>query len=249
MSNSGNTENPFKHKRFWTDTSCLEYETRVLRHAGEDGIVLEECIFYPGGGGQPCDTGCLTATGRRIDVISAEEEPGGEVVLRMPGQMTDQFPVGSSVKQYLDRDKRHRHMRIHTALHLLTVVLPFPVTGGQVSPDKGRLDFKMPALPGEKDEIEARLNALVSSALPVVSEWITADAFERNIGLVKTQMVQPPILSGMVRLVRIGTSEEPVDLQACGGTHVEYTSDVGAIRIAKIENKGRDNRRVSITVS
>ena len=137
-------------------------------------------------------------------------------------------------------------MRVHTALHLLSVVLPFGVTGGQIGAEKGRLDFDMPSAPEDKAAVEAELNALIARDLEVTMQWITDAELAANPGLVKTMSVQPPTGAGHVRLVRIGDGDEQVDLQPCGGTHVARTSEIGRIRLGKVENKGRGNRRVNL---
>ena len=137
-------------------------------------------------------------------------------------------------------------MRVHTGLHLLSVVLPFPVTGGQIGADKGRLDFAMPDPPEDVAAVEARLNDLVARDLPVTEEWITEAELDANPGLVKTLSVQPPRGAGRIRLIRIGSLDDPVDLQPCGGTHVARTGEIGRLRIGKVENKGRQNRRVAL---
>jgi misacylated tRNA(Ala) deacylase len=137
-------------------------------------------------------------------------------------------------------------MRVHTALHLLSVVLPLPVTGGAISAGKGRLDFDMPEAPEDKQGIEDALNALIARDLPVSDDWITDAELEANPGLVKTMSVRPPTGQGRVRLVRIGAGADQVDLQPCGGTHVRRTTEIGIVRLGKIEKKGKQNRRVSI---
>jgi misacylated tRNA(Ala) deacylase len=157
-------------------------------------------------------------------------------------------PVGTVVTQHLDWDRRHRHMRVHTALHLLSVVIPLPVTGGQIGTERGRLDFDMPDPPSDLARIEMALNALIDRDLPVTQSWITDAELAENPGLVKTMSVRPPVGQGRVRLVRIGQGPDQVDLQPCGGTHVARTAEVGMIAIGKIEKKGRQNRRVSITL-
>ena len=155
--------------------------------------------------------------------------------------------MGATVDQRLDWDRRHGHMRIHTALHLLSVVIPLPVTGGAVGAGKGRLDFDMPEAPQDREVLEGQLNALVTRDLPVSEMWITETELDANPGLVKTLSVQPPRGAGRVRLVQIGAGAGAVDLQPCGGTHVARTGEIGKLRITKIEKKGateppRDDR-------
>jgi misacylated tRNA(Ala) deacylase len=154
--------------------------------------------------------------------------------------------VGDTVLQSLDWERRHRHMRVHTALHLLSVVIPLPVTGGSIATDKGRLDFDMPESPHAKEALEAALNDLVEADLAVVEDWITDEALEANPSLVKTMSVSPPRGQGRVRLIRIGTGPSQVDLQPCGGTHVARTGEIGRVRLGKIEKKGARNRRVNL---
>jgi misacylated tRNA(Ala) deacylase len=146
------------------------------------------------------------------------------------------------VQLHLDWDRRYRLMRMHTALHLLSVVFPFPVTGGSVGEEKGRLDFDMPEVPEDLQSLEAELNALAAGNHAVTSEWITDAEMEQNLNLIKTMKVKPPMGQGRVRLVRIGD----VDLQPCGGTHVRNTSEIGPLKLGKIEKKGAINRRVSL---
>jgi misacylated tRNA(Ala) deacylase len=154
--------------------------------------------------------------------------------------------VGATVDQRLDWDRRWGHMRIHTALHLLSVVIELPVTGGAVGAEKGRLDFDMPEPPQDREVLEGQLNALVTRDLAVSDMWITEEELDSNPGLVKTLSVEPPRGAGRVRLVQIGEGEDAIDLQPCGGTHVARTGEIGRLRIAKMEKKGRQNRRVTI---
>ena len=155
-------------------------------------------------------------------------------------------PVGAPARMLLDWSRRYRHMRVHTALHLLSVVVPLPVTGGQISADRGRLDFDMPEPPDDPDEIEGRLRRLIERDLPVTDDWITDAELEANPALVKTMSVRPPTGQGRVRLVRIGLGPDQIDLQPCGGTHVARTGEIGQVTIGKIEKKGRMNRRVTL---
>jgi len=146
----------------------------------------------------------------------------------------------------LDWDRRYRHMRVHTALHLLSVVIPMPVTGGQIGAEKGRLDFDMPDPPEPAASLDRALNSLIDRDLPVRDEWISDAELLANPGLVKTLSVMPPIGLGRVRLIRIGQGAAQIDLQPCGGTHVARTGEIGRVEIGKIEKKGRQNRRVSL---
>ena len=154
--------------------------------------------------------------------------------------------IGQVVTQRLDWDLRYSHMRMHTALHLLSVVIPLPVTGGAITAVKGRLDFDMPHAPDEKYDLSVRMNELVARSLEISETWITQDELEQNPTLVKTLSVQPPKGACEIRLIRIGHGEDQVDLQPCGGTHVKNTKEIGKVRISKIEKKGRQNRRVHL---
>ena len=150
--------------------------------------------------------------------------------------------------QHLDWERRYRHMRMHSALHLLSVVVPLPVTGGQISENRGRLDFAMPEMPASVDALNEALNALVERDLPISTDWITEAELLAKPELVKTLRVQPPMGQGRVRLVRIGQGAGQVDLQPCGGTHVARTGEIGHVEITKIENKGRQNRRFTLSL-
>lgn len=222
-----------------------EAETEVTGHTAEGGVILHRTIFYPNGGGQPGDSGRLAWPGGEIDVATTIAAGEGRIAL-VPAAARPLPPVGKRVTQYLDWSRRHGHMRIHTALHLLSVVLPLPVTGGAIAAQKGRLDFDMPELPEEKPVLEASLNALVDRDLPVSETWITDAELAANPGLVKTMSVAPPTGAGQVRLVRIGDGDDQVDLQPCGGTHVARTGEIGLLRLGKVEKKGRQNRRVYV---
>ncbi len=230
---------------FRDDPYMTEAEAEVVAHTPEGGVVLDASLFYPTGGGQPGDSGRIRWPEGSMGVATAVKGAGDNIVL-VPGDAAVLPPVGARVTQEIDWDRRFGHMRVHTALHLLSVVLPYPVTGGSISPTKGRLDFDMAEAPEDRDAIEAALNALVDRDLPVGEDWITEAELDANPGLVKTMSVQPPRGAGRVRLVRIGEGDHLVDLQPCGGTHVARTAEIGALRLGKIEKKGRQNRRVSI---
>lgn len=230
------------------DAYRREAEARVTGHAGPGGIAVDRSIFYPTGGGQPGDSGHVAWDGGRAAVATAVKgEDGGIVLLLAEGAALP--PVGAAITQRPDWDRRYRHMRVHTALHLLSVVIPLPVTGGQIGDGKGRLDFDMPEPPEDVAALEAALNALIARDLKVSEDWITDAELAASPGLVKTMSVKPPAGQGRVRLVRIGVGADQVDLQPCGGTHVARTGEIGPVRIARIEKKGRQNRRVSIELA
>jgi misacylated tRNA(Ala) deacylase len=225
-----------------------EAPARILAHTAEGGLVIDAPLFYPAGGGQPGDSGHLDWDGGRLAIATAIRGADGQVVL-IPAEARAMPAPGTLVTQCLDWDRRHRHMRIHTALHLLSVVIPLPVTGGQISAEKGRLDFDMPHPPGDVTALEERLNELIARDLAVTEDWITEAELDANPGLVTTMSVAPPRGRGRVRLIRIGAGGGQIDLQPCGGTHVARTGEIGRVSIGKIEKKGRQNRRVSLILA
>ena len=229
---------------FRDDAYLAECDASVTGHTPEGGIIVDRSVFYPTGGGQPGDSGRITWDGGALAVATAVKVEGGAVAL-VPSEPRAMPPVGAPVHLLLDWTRRYRHMRVHTALHLLSVVIPLPVTGGQIGVDRGRLDFDMPDPPGDMAIVEAALNRLIDRDLAVTQEWISDAELAANPGLVKTMSVQPPLGQGRVRLIRIGQ----IDLQPCGGTHVARTGEIGRIEIGKIEKKGRVNRRVTLSLA
>lgn len=205
--------------------------------------MLDASIFYPTGGGQPGDAGDLEWQGARLPIATAVKVEGGGVAL-VPSQAIALPPIGGEVMQHLDWPRRYALMRMHTALHLLSVVIPLPVTGGQIAPARGRLDFDMEEPPQDIGALNAALNLMIERDLPVSEDWITDAELQANPSLIKTMSVRPPMGQGRVRLVRIGQGAMQVDLQPCGGTHVARTAEIGFVQIGKIEKKGRQNRRV-----
>ncbi|MEE4118276.1 MAG: alanyl-tRNA editing protein [Paracoccaceae bacterium] len=230
---------------FRADAYAREAPGRVAAHAHDGGIVLEASLFYPTGGGQPGDSGILRWEGGETRIETAIKGESDAIVL-IPAEGAALPEVGTEVTQTLDWPRRHAHMRMHTALHLLSVVLPLPVTGGSVGEGRGRLDFDMAEPPADKEALQDALQALIDRDLPVAEEWISDAELAANPGLVKTMSVAPPAGQGRVRLVRIGAGDDTVDLQPCGGTHVASTAEIGRVRIGKIEKKGRQNRRVTL---
>ena len=185
------------------DAYLREAVATVTGHTPEGGIIVDASLFYPTGGGQPGDSGRIDWGGGSAGIATAVKGEGGSVIL-VPAEPVALPAPGTTVRQRLDWDRRYRHMRVHTALHLLSVVIPLPVTGGQIGPERGRLDFDMPDPPGDVAAIEAALNALAARDLPVTDDWITDAELVANPGLVKTMSVRPPMGQGRVRLVRIG---------------------------------------------
>ncbi|MFM9845178.1 MAG: alanyl-tRNA editing protein [Dongiaceae bacterium] len=217
-------------------------EAKVVS-ADERGIRLDRTVFYAEGGGQMGDTGVLRlADGRSIQVANTVKGDSHDDVLHVLAAGSEPPVVGATVNAEIDWDRRHRLMRMHTCLHLLSSIIKGDVTGGQVSDGKGRLDFNLPDTALDKAYITAELNRLVREDHRVQPRWITDEELMAKPELVRTMSVKPPMGSGRVRLLEI----EGVDLQPCGGTHVARTGEIGAVEVTKIENKGRQNRRVNI---
>lgn len=229
-----------------TDAYLKDCEAKVLGLNERGGIILDRTVFYASSGGQPGDAGALEIAGRSCPIATAVWEPDKTTIVHVPAPDAAAPAVGESVRVVLDWDKRHRHMRMHTALHLLCSLVKFPVTGGQIGAGEGRLDFDISDPSGvDKDGLTRALNELVAAKHSVSERWITDAELEANPHLVRTMSVKPPIGSGKVRLVAIG-SDGAVDLQPCGGTHVRNTGEIGALAVAKIENKGKQNRRIRV---
>jgi misacylated tRNA(Ala) deacylase len=229
---------------FRADAYLRETKATVL-FADERGIALDRTVFYAQGGGQPGDRGALVlAGGHEIPIASATYDADRKTILHKPAEGGALPKAGDAVTARIDWDLRFRRMRAHTALHLLSVVLPYPVTGGSVGDAEGRLDFDSESQ-FDKSDVEARLNDLISRDAAVTDRWISDAELEANPGLVKTMSVKPPTGTGRVRLVSI----DGLDLQPCGGTHVARTSEIGRATVTQIEKKGRLNRRVRIALS
>lgn len=222
-------------------------EARVLMSTPE-GVVLDRTVFYARSGGQPGDVGVLRWDGGEMAVADTMKGEG-DIILHIPATGAALPQRGAAVTGEINWTRRHRLMRAHTSMHLLCAVLPgAAVTGGAVGADRSRLDFDLPDPPA-KEAIETALNALIAANHPVATEWVDEDVLDANPELVRTLSVKPPRGSGRVRLVRIGGAELPVDLQPCGGTHVASTAEIGPVRVVKIENKGRQNRRITLAAA
>ncbi len=224
------------------DDAYLRSCSAIVTAIDERGIRLDRTVFYPTGGGQPGDSGVLRRANGDIAVVDTIKGGAPDEVIHVPAPGTPLPTIGETVTAEIDWDRRHRLMRMHTCLHLLCAVVPGAVTGGQISDGKGRLDFDVPGAALDKEDIAAKLNALISADHAVTPRWITDAELAAHPELVRTMTVKPPSGQGRVRLLEI----DGVDLQPCGGTHVRRTGEIGAIAIAKIENKGKQNRRVNI---
>lgn len=230
----------------YLDNPYLELAEATVTAVGTDGgLYVDRSIFYPQGGGQPGDSGSIEwGTGFTTNIKNTVYSPDRSSIVLVPDSGQDLPQLGQTIIQHIDWPRRHALMRMHTAMHLLSVVLPYPVTGGQVGIDEGRLDFDLPdGEMLEKVSATDALNALIRADHAVTTDWITDEDLAANPALVKTMKVKPPTGAGRVRLVRIGAD---IDLQPCGGTHVKSTGEIGEMHIAKIENKGRINRRVRL---
>jgi misacylated tRNA(Ala) deacylase len=209
----------------------------------ERGIRLDRTVFYPTGGGQPGDTGVLRlASGETIAIVDTLKGDEPDEVIHVPAPGAAPPPLATALEAEIDWERRHRLMRMHTCLHLLCAVVPGAVTGGQVADGRGRLDFDVPGASLDKAAIAAHLNELIAAGHPVTPRWIGDDELARQPDLVRTMSVKPPTGSGRVRLMEIAG----IDLQPCGGTHVKNTAEIGPVAVTKIENKGRQNRRIML---
>jgi misacylated tRNA(Ala) deacylase len=227
---------------FRQDSYLKSCEANVVA-VDERGVRLDRTIFYPNGGGQPGDTGTLTtADGTVLRVSDTVKADGGIAHVLAPDQAAP--APGSKVTATVDWDRRYRHMRMHTALHVMSAVIKGDVTGGQVGAERSRLDFNLAGEVPTKEFVSSEINRLIALDSPVQPTWVTDEELTRRPELVKTMSVRPPMGQGRVRLLEI----EGVDLQACGGTHVARTSEIGRVECVKVENKGKMNRRFIVSL-
>ena len=228
---------------FRQDSYLKEADATVT--AVEDrGVRLDRTVFYPTGGGQPGDTGTLRWDDGEARIVDSLKAEGGDV-LHVLAPEAPRPAVGTRVHMVLDWDRRYRHMRMHTALHVMSAVIKGNVTGGQVGADKSRLDFALEGEVPTREAVTEQVNRLLADDRPVTPQWVTDEELAARPELVKTMSVRPPVGAGRVRLLSI----EGIDLQACGGTHVARTAEIGRVEVTKIENKGKMNRRFIISLS
>ena len=234
-------------QELFRDDAYLRQVGATVAAAGNGAVQLDRTVFYPMGGGQPGDTGLLRWNGVEIPVVDTRKAENGGIDHQLAAD-TALPAVGETVMAEIDWSRRHRHMRMHTAMHLVCSLVEGDVTGGQVGADRSRLDFNIPAGAVDKVALTEALNRLIEADHPVASRWITDAELEAKPDLVRTMSVKPPSGSGRVRLIQIGPDQQPIDLQPCGGTHVRSTGEIGPVSVIKIENKGRQNRRINLAL-
>ena len=229
---------------FREDSYLKECSATVVGLTQAGGVILDRTVFYAASGGQSADRGVLRrTTGEAIQIASASyTDADKSEISHLPAAAGLDLKEGEAVHAAIDWDLRYARMRMHTALHLLSAVLPYPVTGGAVGDTDGRLDFDIPEAGLDKEEITRKLAQMIAAGAEVRSRWISDAELEAAPGLVKTMSVKPPIGTGRVRLIEI----VGYDLQPCGGTHVRTTDEIGDVRVTQMEKKGRQNRRVRI---
>lgn len=231
---------------FRANSYAKSCEAKVTAINDLGGVILDRTVFYPSGGGQPGDAGKLKRPdGSKTEIATTVYEKDRSAIVHVPAEGQDLPAVGETVQCIVDWKTRYARMRVHTALHLLCAILPYPVTGGSVGDGEGRLDFDIPDGGLDKEALTEEINKLVAQDHEVAIRWITDEELEAQPDLVRTMSVKPPMGTGKVRLIAVGD----VDLQPCGGTHVARTNEIGTVDVSKIEKKGAKNRRVRIAVN
>ncbi len=235
-------------KLYRDDAYARSATAKILSVTDRGGIILDRTVFYASAGGQPGDIGSIDIPNLgSIAIATAVYDADKATIVHVPAQPLPSTPApGTDATVTLDWPNRHKLMRMHTGLHLLCSLVKFPVTGGQIGADEGRLDFDIADADAiDKDRLTTELNALIGANHAVTEQWITDAELEANPNLVRTMAVKPPMGSGRVRLVLIGESGS-IDRQPCGGTHVRNTSEIGQLAVTKIEKKGKLNRRIRV---
>ena len=230
-------------KLYEQNSYLKEFETKIVKIDKENNLIeLEKTAFYGKGGGQPGDGGVLIKENKTIEVIEAFKKEN--IIIHKVNSVKD-LEISNLIKGKIDWNKRYKFMRMHTALHLLCAIVPMDVTGGQIGEIKSRLDFNADAKSINKDKLQKKLNQILENDNEITYQWIESNELEKKPELIRTMSVKPPKTSEKIRLVKIGN----IDLQPCGGTHVKNTSEIGSIIIGKIENKGKMNRRINISLN
>ena len=230
-------------KLFEENAYLKEFKAKIINiNIEEKTIELDNTAFYARSGGQPGDIGQIITENQNIEVEDTIKKENKIINII---NKTENLDKGTEIIGKINWEKRYKHMKMHSALHLMCAVIPLGVTGGQIGYEKSRLDFNDPDKEINKEEIEEKINSLVKDDYEITSEIIDSKILDEQPELVRTMSVKPPQIDGKIRLIKIGN----VDLQPCGGTHVKSTAEIGSIKIGKIENKGRMNRRVNILLN
>ena len=223
---------------FRDDSYSKEHDV-IVSEVIPEGLIFDKTIFYPEAGGQPGDEGFVTSDKNKTRVLGTKYINQKLVHLV---EETQDFKKNDKVKLELDWSRRYSHMQVHTCLHLLCSIIPYPVTGGSIGDGRGRLDFDLETKPNKEDVLNS-LNKLISDDHTISISSITDDELDQNPDLVRTMSVKPPRGSGTIRMIKIG---EDIDFQPCGGTHVKKTSEIKLAKSVKIENKGKMNKRIIV---
>lgn len=221
------------------NNSYLKEHEVTITEVTSDGLVFDKTIFYPEGGGQPGDEGFITSGENKTRILGTKYI--NQKLVHLVSETQD-FKKNDKVKLELDWSRRYSHMQVHTCLHLLCSIIPYPVTGGSIGDGRGRLDFDLETKPNKEDVLNS-LNKLISDNHTISISSITDDELDQNPDLVRTMSVKPPRGSGTIRMIKIG---ENIDFQPCGGTHVKKTSEIKLVKSVKIENKGKMNKRIIV---
>ena len=233
-------------EEIFRDDAYAQSCTANVLEADERGVILDRTVFYSEGGGQPGDTGTITtADGSSVRVVGTYKDRDGRGILHVLAEGENPLTAGTEVTAEIDWDRRYKHMRMHSCLHLLCSLVDGGVTGGSISVEKSRLDFDLEDVTLDKEDLTAGLNRLVEENHSLSASWINDEEMEAQQDLVRTMSVKPPSGTGKVRLMHV----EGIDLQPCGGTHVKASGEIGQVRVSKIENKGKHNRRVNIVLT
>ena len=232
-------------RELFRDDSYLKTTTATLSGIENGALILDQTIFYPRGGGQPGDTGCIVRiNGERLAVTDTTYSKDSGAILHHLEHVPSDLSIGETLALEIDWDRRYALMKLHTTLHLLCSVVDAPVTGGNIDENKARLDFALDDKP-DPEALTAALNRLIGLDAPVTYTWISDEEMDAQPELVRTMSVKPPRGKGRVRLVEI----EGTDLQPCGGTHVGRTGEIGAVEVTRIENRGKQNKRVIVKLA
>jgi len=231
-------------KTFYQDSYQKTHTSRVVA-VHDNGVVLESTIFYPLSGGQPGDTGKLLVGGKEYQVVDTRFDDDRKNILHfLSAEDLSAIHVGDEARTELDWQRRHRHMRMHTSMHLMCHLIPAQATGGSIGETESRIDFDLQGLEVNKDDLTRRINELIQQDIPLTIGTITETELDENPALVRTMSVQPPRGQGTVRTINI----ENIDIQPCGGTHVKSTGEIGEVIVGKIKNKGKQNKRISLAL-